>query len=198
MRASTIAHAIERDLLTDRPRIEHKSQTCFACGRSYMNGDRDNPRFCSPRCRKAFDAGFVGPYSEQPIRYARLDGRPMQPRGDGFVIQCAGCRQEFVSKGLRCCSPECERQVRERAEIEQTIAEAGLESVGRVKRKCEAPGCGATIPMWRNKRKVSGAARFCSDRCARKARRANTSKNAPGSDLSPSPDLSPETRQKCP
>jgi len=29
--------------------------TCFACGRGYCKGDG---RFCSTRCREAFDAGF--------------------------------------------------------------------------------------------------------------------------------------------
>jgi DNA-directed RNA polymerase subunit M/transcription elongation factor TFIIS len=160
MRTKAIANAIEKDLLADRPRSQHQSQLCFACGRSYINGDHDNPRFCSTRSREAFDNGFVPPYSEhQPIKY-------MQPRGDGFLIPCAQCRREFISKGLRCCSTECERKLRERKEIAATIAEAGIEQP-TARAKCEK--CGNNIPRWTGartrKRATPRGTRFCGRKC---------------------------------
>ena len=38
-----------------RPIDDEICATCFACGRGYCKGDG---RFCSTRCREAFDAGF--------------------------------------------------------------------------------------------------------------------------------------------
>jgi len=38
-----------------RPIEDQICATCFACGRGYCKGDG---RFCSTRCREAFDAGF--------------------------------------------------------------------------------------------------------------------------------------------
>jgi hypothetical protein len=87
MRTKAIANAIEKDLLADRPQSQHQSQLCFACGRSYCHGDS---RFCSPRCRNAFDAGAPPHGESEPRRstYTWLNGRPMQARGDGFAIEC--------------------------------------------------------------------------------------------------------------
>src|SRR5215831_16015440 len=55
--------AIERDLLAGRPAAP-ASPTCFICGRSYSKGDS---RFCSLRCREAFDDGFP-PYDPNQAR----------------------------------------------------------------------------------------------------------------------------------
>jgi hypothetical protein len=52
------------------------------------------------------------------------------------------------------------------------MAEVGIEVAP--KKQCAAPGCSATIPKWRNGRKVSKAARFCSPKCAARARTAKT------------------------
>ena len=38
-----------------RPIDDETCATCFACGRGYCKGEG---RFCSTRCREAFDAGF--------------------------------------------------------------------------------------------------------------------------------------------
>ena len=47
---------LARALLRDRaPSSKPPAPTCFTCGRSYWRGDG---RFCSARCREAFDAGF--------------------------------------------------------------------------------------------------------------------------------------------
>jgi len=54
MKQATLARILERDLLaTEAPRTE--AAKCFACGRSYITADE---RFCSIRCRSAFDAGL--------------------------------------------------------------------------------------------------------------------------------------------
>ena len=47
---------LARALFRDRaPSSKPPAPTCFTCGRSYWRGDG---RFCSARCREAFDAGF--------------------------------------------------------------------------------------------------------------------------------------------
>jgi hypothetical protein len=59
-KSAAIAKAIKRDLLADRP-DKYEALKCVACGRGYMarppSGD-DSTRFCSTRCREAYDAGF--------------------------------------------------------------------------------------------------------------------------------------------
>jgi hypothetical protein len=63
MKTSTIARAIERDLLREReekPDAPH----CHACGRPYLyrppppDGDDSSRRFCSARCRESYDDGL--------------------------------------------------------------------------------------------------------------------------------------------
>jgi hypothetical protein len=88
----------------------------------------------------------------------------------GYRIRCASCHREFESKGLRYCSPECERSHRERQENLAAMAEVGTEPPPR--RRCANPECRARIPAWRNGRKVSSLTRFCSPKCARKVRAA--------------------------
>jgi hypothetical protein len=142
MRMSAIASAIEKDLFADRPQRDHRSALCLACGRSYINGDG---RFCSTRCRDGFDVGLP-PFQQQETRSAQtwFAGRSMRPRGDGFLIPCAHCKREFVSKGLRCCSTECERKLRARKDIAETLTGHAVEGSGYVKSKCEK--CGGNIP----------------------------------------------------
>jgi hypothetical protein len=137
-------------------------------------GTGANARFCSILCQNAFDAGYV--HREPKPRYN------LPPRGDGFLISCKGCRRPFVSKGLRCCSTECERQMREKAEIAATMAEVGMEPVAVERRKCEH--CSITIPRWRNGRQVPKGTRFCSRSCREKAGRQSGG---------PTPDLRRES-----
>jgi hypothetical protein len=196
-----LADAIARDILADRGRAP-VSPTCFACGRSFGRGDG---RFCSTRCRAGFDAGLppfdpartvlnvplsawrvvAGPPGvEIGSRFYGQNAPAMPMRGDGFAIECTGCRKTFISRGLRCCSTDCERKHRERIEIAATVAEVGGELP--VKRKCLA--CGGDIPNWRNGRRVSAATRFCSDRCGQRARKQSGS---------PNPAMTPESAKKC-
>jgi hypothetical protein len=186
-----LADAIERDLLRERPATP-EPQTCFACGRSYSRGapkadSSSESRFCSVRCQDAFDTGFP-PYDPNQARtlmqvpltaWIVVAGPPgtvgtrphaldLPIRGDGCLITCKGCQREFVSKGLRCCSPECEKRYRERLEIEATLREVGAEAAP--KRRCEA--CGAVIPRWtKGRRQVKKTVRFCSAKCQQKAKR---------------------------
>jgi hypothetical protein len=36
----------------------------------------------------------------------------MKTTKTGFLVPCVNCQKEFNSKGLRCCSKECEKQLR--------------------------------------------------------------------------------------
>ena len=72
------------------------------------------------------------------------------------------------SRGLRCCSTDCERTYRERRDNLTVMAEVGIEP--SAKRICARAGCNARIPQWRNGRQVSSKTRFCSPRCQRSAR----------------------------
>jgi hypothetical protein len=187
MQAALLEQAITRDLL----RPAHKAPStpaCFACGRNYTyrgpNGD-DSGRFCSSRCREAYDAGFP---RYEPLDYDKLyrfrSGELMPIGPTGFFIDCASCRKRFDSRGLRCCSIECERKLSRKQELD---VELEADPFRVAKRKCA--DCGADIPNWRNGRRVSAATRFCSDRCRKSAARMVDG---------PDPVLSAETAKKCP
>jgi hypothetical protein len=151
----------------------HQSKTCFQCGRGFSRGvqpDDDrangNGRLCSLRCVEACDSGFPSSEPERP-KYS------LPILGQGFAIQCAHCQQTFSSKGLRCCSAECERQLRGAQSVKAAMAEAGMERLF-VNRKCAAPGCRNDIPRYVGvgKMRRESRTRFCSAACQRRARRA--------------------------
>jgi len=135
---------------------------CFVCERGMVYR---GTRFCSARCRDWYDAGNP---AHQEITYRWRDGRPMKMGTRGFLINCAHCSQEFDSKGLRCCSRDCEQSYRERQDNLAVMAEVGIELTA--KRECHT--CGARIPKWRKGRRVSSKTRFCSPKCSQKTRRA--------------------------
>jgi hypothetical protein len=181
-------------ILRDRERADTQpSQNivdCISCGASFIyrppQGD-DSGRFCSPRCREWYDNGnssYDQHYASKnnPLWYtwrsisastrvSAHDARPMPMGPHGFIIACAGCGKNFDSKGLRCCSADCERQYRERKDNAAVMAEVGMEPAS-TKRKCENPGCGKSIPKWRNGKRVSKSTRFCSQACQRKCWKA--------------------------
>jgi hypothetical protein len=173
--------ALARQILAERKAPTGKiQQICLACGRPYTDGDS---RFCHPRCRDAFDAGLP---AYEPIDISKYYSLPMGPTG--FRIKCACCKANFDSKGLRCCSPDCERDFRRKQELNAELKEDPF----RVqKRQCE--GCGGPIPNWRKGRRVSTATKFCSSRCRDRRRR-----NANLASDSPQADLPRETAKKCP
>jgi len=167
MKQSAIARVIERDLLradSGQPAIDITK--CFACGyRMTYRGSR----FCSERCRDRYDTGNPS-YDEQrsPIVYRLSDGRPLSAGRYGFHIACAGCHKEFESLGLRCCTPDCERAYRERQDNLAIMAEVG--DTPKEKRRCAHPECDRPIPKWRNGRQVRSDTRFCSPKCANRAK----------------------------
>jgi predicted nucleic acid-binding Zn ribbon protein len=155
MKQAAIAAVIERDLLRDDARPSIDITKCFSCGHSMTYRGL---RFCSDRCREWFDAG--GPSYEQQQEWVR--------KPPVLSIVCGGCQKEFESKGLRCCSIDCERAYVERQQNLAIMAEVGIEP--KAKRTCERTGCNARIPQWRNGRRVSSKTRFCSRRCQEKSR----------------------------
>jgi hypothetical protein len=202
MRAATLAAIIERDLLRTEPTRTSHAAECFTCGRPFMprpsTGDCNVHRFCSARCREGYDDGFpayrnrgvdvfdvpmsawrvvAGPpgiVQYEPLAGSRQLSGGMKGRGThGFLINCACCGGSFDSKGLRCCSTECERRYRDHSENDNLIAEVRM--APPVRRQCAREGCGRNIPTWRNGRRVSKATRFCSDGC--RSRHAKASKN---------------------
>jgi hypothetical protein len=164
-------------LLSDRerPKVQHNIIPCWSCGHTFVYQGRQgefNGNFCSMRCQDWHDAGNPG-YERQPLTkivYRWRDGRPMKPGKEGSYIVCAHCKKEFESKGLRSCSIECERGLKEIADNLALMAEAGIEAAP--KKRCAAPGCDAVIPKWKNGRQVSSRVTFCSPRCRVRAHRA--------------------------
>jgi hypothetical protein len=163
-RASRLASTIAADILRDAPEppdLDH----CFLCKRAFTPGKGFgiNGRFCSRLCLDAYDAGYVHRESKPTYKF------PV--RGDGFLIPCRNCKREFVSKGLRCCSPACERAYCESIEIEKITAEVGMESTGYVKRRCEH--CGNPLPRYagEGKKRKQSTKRFCSSRCQQAAKK---------------------------
>jgi hypothetical protein len=173
MKTDALAAALKADILRPSTPAPSSSIDCFLCGRSFTyrepKGD-ENTRFCSDRCREAYDAGLRASEQVNPFKVAKwrvlagsdpgyLQSTPMRRGSVGFYITCPGCQREFESKGLRCCSTDCERAAREHQENVALMIEVGMEA--RIKRICAKPGCHAPIPKWRKGRRVSARARFC-------------------------------------
>ena len=197
MRTQQLAATIAADILRDRPRVT--SPRCWCCDREFSPrpnvGDDNTAMFCSPHCIATYDSGFTMRPNPDPFITtwkAAAGGSPgymptpMRMGRHGFLINCAGCGREFdCVSGLRCCSRECERTLKDRKETAELMDAAGMDRP--VKRKCEQ--CAGDIPNWRNGRRVSKSTRFCSPSCAQKARRLSDS---------PSAVLVAETAKKCP
>src|SRR5262249_12003231 len=154
MTTAAIKESIRRDRKRERPNSTQICE-CFACGRGMVyrvpRGD-ESGRFCTPACRSFYDLGFAPAVGDPTAIYERhhrvvAGGDPgympqlMRIARHGFVIDCAGCQQQFEGRGLRCCSVECERRCRERSDNVTVLAEIGVDAPA--KRRCEA--CGAAI-----------------------------------------------------
>jgi hypothetical protein len=173
-RKSTKTERLVKALLADREReakvpvgfFDH----CFACG--VIMGKYRDGRFCSARCRGAYDNGapaYGRGETQTRIIYKTRSGEPMRPTASGFLIQCANCNKEFDSKGLRCCSIECERGLGEKRKNLEIMAEVGIDPAE--KRRCLQ--CGGIIPKWTKGKKTPSTKRFCSDKCSARHRRQN-------------------------
>jgi hypothetical protein len=162
MKRSAIAAVIAHDLLRADDVPSTNVTRCFSCGHGMIY--RGN-RFCSESCRDWFD-DCNPPYASLRIIYRDRASNEMRIGATGFRIPCAHCGREFDSRGLRCCSTNCERAYRERQDNLAIMAEVGIEPA--TKRRCT--NCGGTIPRWRNGRQVRQDARFCSPKCGSGAR----------------------------
>ena len=170
------AERLAANLLADRQRQserpKHNIVPCWSCGTTYVYRGRQgelNGNFCSMRCQDWYD-DENSTYQQQQteIVYRWRDGRPMRKGAKGFYIGCAHCHKEFESLGLRCCSIKCERDYNERQANLVVMVAAGIEPA--TKRRCAAPDCGATIPKWKNGRRVSAKVTFCSPKCRQRAK----------------------------
>jgi hypothetical protein len=134
------------------------THACFACGRTYLSTVAHNARFCSSNCVDQYDAGYM-PRSQD-----------LTPP-DGVMLACLGCGHAFRSRGIRCCSDNCERKSAQRSSAKTELAairKATGVSLPKRGKPCQGPGCSQTLPPWTAKGRKNKA-RFCSPRCARKA-----------------------------
>jgi ribosomal protein L24E len=184
-RAGRLAERLLEDRARHASRPVAKIGGCFLCGRSYSpqlpSGDDDSTRFCSDKCRQAYDAGAMPAVDLNPFtvdRWSIIAGpspgympKPMRMGRHGFYIDCLQCRREFESKGLRCCSTECERTYQGRVTAAEVVAEVG--GTLTEKRKCSI--CGGPIPKYvgtgKHRRLTNKTKTTCSNRCQEKARK---------------------------
>jgi hypothetical protein len=189
----TRADRVARQILDDRakPKPTARIAGCFACGRSYappLPGGDDSTRFCGSKCRMAYDAGAQPAREDSPFAIAGGPWRviagadpgyvpktAMRQTRHGFTVACLHCKREFESSGLRCCSPTCERDLKESAQNVALIVEAGGELVE--KRKCVV--CAGAIPKYvgtGKKRQLTRKTKVtCSSKCYAKARKMGLS-----------------------
>ncbi len=201
--AAALEHERQASIEREAELAATRSQAlgCHCCGRPFVyKGPRGNDggRFCSDRCREAYDAGAP---AFDPLYGTKSDPRfynlPFAP--GGFRISCGGCGKGFTSKGLRCCPSKrdaererrplsqhapkvdpgrpskCEADYRRKAENKAVANKLPGELVAP-RRKCQAPDCDREIPNWINPgskqaKHTSKRTRFCSPACQQRAAR---------------------------
>jgi hypothetical protein len=193
MRSKAIARAILEDREQRKlppPSASGKLIPCFQCAKAFAypgpHGD-DSGRFCSGACRIEYDCPGASSFDSFKITcwrkvaggdpgylvatpMQRVPGRKHKDRPaicGGWRAPCRGCCKPFESFGWAYCSQDCKHASRQREVNEVDMAAAGIERP--TKRKCLE--CGDSIPRWRNGRAVSKAIKYCSDKCAARARR---------------------------
>jgi len=149
-RTALVARAIERDLLREAEVPAVKTSTCHCCGRGFAyhlpTGD-DSGRFCSLRCRQAYDDG--GP------RYADLS-----TSNDWINVDLSKCIQIAGPAIPRCdsCGGLC-------VELYRKAGKAFCRWRCRDGKPRECIACGVNL---------YGIARrgpYCSEKCANEPRR---------------------------
>jgi hypothetical protein len=93
MKQSDIASVTQRDLLRDDVPRPDTRVTRFMCGRGMKYR---GSRFCSDRCRDFYAAGNPGheqDWLRPKIIYSDRHGTPMRMGPQGFIINCAHCRE---------------------------------------------------------------------------------------------------------
>ena len=112
-----LAAQIEADRQERAARTGETTPECVACGRATLNPDG----FYQQRCRDWIARGEstakererFDPFNYASLRHVAGPDPGYLPRGmrsgPGFFIRCLNCEMEFESKGLRCCSPDCEK-----------------------------------------------------------------------------------------
>jgi hypothetical protein len=161
IRADLLAEA-EEEQTALKPSSPTKCRLCRA-GFLYRGPDGDNSgRFCSDRCRDAYDRVGLR-YRPPEARYTHGDGRAMARVTGGFRIACRYCQVEFNSNGLAFCSDECRR-------LEETRKEAKAAGHSpRRGRKCI--DCGSRIARYTPTGKAAKATVVRCTACQRKATR---------------------------
>jgi predicted nucleic acid-binding Zn ribbon protein len=139
---------------------------CFLCRASYLYcgsvGD-DSGRFCSDRCRDAYDFSGLR-YRSPEARFTHADGHLMPPVAGGFRVACRSCGVQFNSNGLAFCSDDCRRL----GEARQEAKAAGHEP--RKGRTCI--DCGSRIPRYTSSGRATKANVVRCTGCQRKTARA--------------------------
>ena len=183
-RTRNLAAQIAKEML--RPDRRVIDTACFVCGRLFLPklpiNDDNTGRFCSTRCRQAYDAGYTPGTvpNEFTTAWRVIAGsnpghvpQPVRAGRHGFLITCPGCGKEFNSCGLHFCSTDCERQHRRRNETATLMQSVGMELP--TKRKCKS--CGGDIPNWRGegkaRKRLRSDARFCSLQCSQRSAARN-------------------------
>ena len=157
---AALADAILRDRQRERPTSTKTTAECFACGREYLYRDPDgddSARFCSTRCREAYDAGFPRA-SDNPGLHPEL--MPNLYGHEGWRVVAGPPWIEIGSLYYADLIALCERK-------RARLAKRGVVEPLRPKRKCES--CGRDIPNWRGtgkaRRRTREDVKFCSEKC---------------------------------
>jgi predicted nucleic acid-binding Zn ribbon protein len=160
MKQSALARAIERELLREPSTPKHQTAKCFLCERDYLyvdtSGD-DSGRFCSARCREAYDAGFPRG-SDNPGLHPEL--MPNLYGHEGWRVVAGPPGVSIGSLYYDELMAWCERKW-------QRLAKRRVIEPLQPKRKCAS--CGSDIPNWRGtgkaRRRVREDVKFCCEKC---------------------------------
>lgn len=150
MTIATLTKAILADYERPAP-PRQEALKCFTCARTYIQGDG---RFCSRRCRDAFDAGLP------PAEFNAGLRQELMP----YLYGHQGCRVVAGPPGVKVGSLYYAELIERR---ERRLRRDKSSDPIRPKRKCEC--CGSDIPRYRGigkaRRLVREDAKFCSEKC---------------------------------